>query len=30
MKIGDEIVGPVKGAWHLFLERTESLRPDLA
>jgi RNA polymerase sigma-70 factor, ECF subfamily len=29
MKIGDEIVGPVKGAWHLFLERTESLRPDL-
>ena len=29
MKISDEIVGPVKGAWHLFLERTESLRPDL-
>jgi RNA polymerase sigma-70 factor (ECF subfamily) len=29
MKVGDEIVGPVKGAWHLFIERTESLRPDL-
>src|SRR5580704_19393416 len=29
MKISDEIVGPAKGAWHLFLERTESLRPNL-
>jgi RNA polymerase sigma-70 factor, ECF subfamily len=29
MKIGDEIAGPVKAAWHLFIERTAPLRPDL-
>ena len=29
MKIGDEIVGPIKAAWHRFLERTEPARADL-
>src|SRR5437660_5325381 len=29
MKIGDEIVGPVKAAWHRFIERTEPVRPEL-
>src|SRR5690348_155421 len=29
MKIGDEVVGPIKEAWHRFVQRTEPLRPDL-
>jgi RNA polymerase sigma-70 factor (ECF subfamily) len=29
VKIEDELVDPIKKAWHLFIERTEPLRPDL-
>src|SRR5438105_1762344 len=29
MKIGNELVGPIKAAWHRFIERTEPVRPEL-
>jgi RNA polymerase sigma-70 factor, ECF subfamily len=29
MKIEDDLIGPTKVAWHQFIERTASLRPEL-
>lgn len=28
MDIGDELVDPIREAWHCFIERTEPLRPE--
>jgi hypothetical protein len=29
MKIEDDLVGPAKLVWHLLIERTAALRPEL-